>query len=211
MDVLAIKTSVEVIALGPDAVDDVDSVHSMLDQLLMGVGPKPDGNMTDFFKAVVKKFENFFEKNMAPAGAQGSGAPMQTPRGRSAMQAQVAEVKQRFEAGERSRDLIRALQPLKTFAWMLSDEERASYKSMIFAVSRGLGDSGVSGADALADEHAEFGIVEAGVASAIAASVSDDVAPHVQPSKKQKAALEKVNAEKGRMLKFFVGAGGKSS
>lgn len=107
---------------------------------------------------------------------------------------------------------LSALQPLKTWGWMLSDEQKAQMKQWIATVVGRMDRQGVialEGGARLANSVSD--LVATDMLQPISQSSGHASAPMVPKGKQQAKKEAKQAGSKANMMKFFVGKGKKTT
>lgn len=209
LDLLSIRRNHQVRILGPSAESDVEGVHDMVSGLTQGVGPraKDAASYSGFFSVVLKRLENFYSKDVvladtAEASRKQSPSKAKTMYGLPAIRAHFAEIARMFELDEGISVTMSQLQPLKTYSWLLDEEQSQRVRSWIGVVASRF--STTSSLGQIADSSGDLSVVPAAQGAPAAASSSSS-SGQTQRAKVQEARVVESQAN---MLRFFVGPKG---
>ena len=208
LDVMKLRNGSMAVSLGTSALDELSGVHELINNLMTGVGPNPNhvSSMSHFHKMVLNRTEHFYVRGSKPSSSTGEGIVS----GKPALMEQYEHVKAIMTSSKkRGRDVIRALQPLRTYLWCFESEKQKAIKEWITLNVAAIDKS--SKHFAIEDDDDDDGMDKALVEydGAISRTASSSWQTPTAPSTGvKKAKAEKDAAKKAQMLQFFVAPGG---
>jgi hypothetical protein len=194
--------------------DDIEGVHSFLQNLKIGVGPKDAEDWTDFFKLVLARCEHFIactasQKLTKVAGKLTfEGIANQKLVGREALLHEFRLVEEKMTAKEGGDINMSHLRIFKMFGWLLDKKQHEQVQSWIGRVSEKAGGDLLALTAGDADAGGVGGALEVhgGLAScggvSVGGSSSSSSAGASKASGAQQAKKDDLRAS---MMKFFVG------
>ena len=200
-----------VVLSDPQNAADVNGLHSTLERLSCGVGPKRGSlaTSTDFHQQAMKKLEN--DCTCGARAASGATKPIEPKKplqGKPAIWRTYQEVSEMMAAGLAGRGAMQKIQTLKAFNWLLSDDAWRQAQSWIRDCRA---QHGENLGEAIENGTIEGGstaveLYSGGASCSSAAAMSTDAVPEgweKRPTKAESTKAASTADRKSKVAKWF--------